>query len=507
MEGKFSRSKNTFRNMFTGLSTQIINNIFQFICRTVFIETLGKEYLGLSGLFINILQILNLAELGFASTIMYTLYGAIYSKDEKKINSLMTFFKKVYLLVGIVILIIGLGLMPFLNFIVKDVSNNINIHFYFFIYLVQAIVSYFFFAYKSVLLEADQKRYVADIYTFFTNVLMNILQIISLIVFKSFSIYICISIFTTILKNILISISVDKKYPYIKNKSERLSSIEEKGILKKVYAMGLYKISDVIVNSTDTIIISSFISVSLVGIYSNYMMIFGVIRLVIANVFNSFTASVGNLLVSGYREYNEFIFRCINFINFWITGICSVCFLILFQDFIYLWIGNTYLLNYSTVFILVINFMTIYLYNAVKTYKDATGLFEKGKYRPVFTSLLNLILSIYLANEYGISGIFLGTIVARMSTTWWFDAWLIYKYTFSMSPKNYFLRYIRSVIIILVSYYITKIITDLFHGISWTNLILKLIIVLLTTNSIYFLLFYRSEEFKYLLQKVRKTNE
>jgi O-antigen/teichoic acid export membrane protein len=489
------------RNIVTGIGGQLLNNLLKFICRTVFIYTLGKEYLGISSLYINILSVLSISELGFSSAITYSLYKPLAENDIPKVQALMNFFRRAYKIIGLIILGVGLLLMPFLPNLMKGVSEKINIYLFYVLYLIQTSVSYFFFAYKATLLIADQKKYISDFVIYSTQVIMIIIQIIILLFTRSFLFYTIIMIVGNIVQNLAIAKVADKKYKYLKKNNVCLDNADRKDVYKRVYAMSLYKVSTTIVNSTDNLIISSFISVLAVGIYDNYYLIVNAVRSMVVVVFQAFTASLGNLFVTESKERNEFIFRCVNFLNFWVVGFCSICFLVLFQPFITLWIGSEYVFDYYIVVIIVANYATCYLQNAVLVYKDASGLFVKGKYRAVVSAVLNFVLSIILVQYWGIAGVFMGTIISRLLTTWWYDAWLLYKHGFGMSPVKYYARYIRSCAIIAIVTLLINFVSMPLSGVKWENLIVKLIICVFLVNMVFYLLFGRSEEFIYIVDK------
>lgn len=496
-----SRSENSMRNIVTGIGGQLLNNFLKLLCRTVFIYTLGKEYLGISSLYTNILSILSISELGFSSAITYSLYKPLAENDIPKVQALMNFFRRAYKIIGLLILGVGLLLIPFLSHLMNGVTERINIYLFYILYLIQTSVSYFFFAYKATLLIADQKKYISDIVIYNTQVIVIIIQIIILLFTHSFLLFTVIAIVGNVAQNLVIAKVADKKYKYLKKSNVSLDNTNKKDVYRRVYAMSLYKVSTTIVNSTDNLIISSFISVLAVGIYDNYYLIVNAVRSMVIVVFQAFTASLGNLFATESKERNEFIFRCINFLNFWVVSFCSVCFLVLFQPFITLWIGSEYVFDYYIVVIIVANYATCYLQNAVLVYKDASGLFVKGKYRAVVSAVLNLILSIILVQYWGISGVFMGTIISRILTTWWYDAWLLYKHGFGMSPVKYYLRYIRSCTIIAIVTLLINFVSMPLSDTTWCNLVIKLIICIVAVNMIFYLLFGRSEEFIYIVDK------
>lgn len=495
---KHSRTKNSFYNVCSSLLEYFFKIILVFVTRTIFIKKLGTEYLGLDGLFTNILSIMSITELGLSSAIIFGLYKPLVKKDTKKINILMYVYKKCYLYIGVVILILGLILMPFLPNFINSTYNFGNIYIIFFLYLLQTLSTYWVLAYKEAILIADQKKYKLVIITNSILFLKFILQLISLLFFKSFELFIIFGIITTVIRNRLVAYIVNKNYPYLKKyNKEKLPQKEKKDLIKNVIGMSMYKISSTIMTSTDNIVISAFISLTITGIYSNYLLIVSNIRLVLNSIFNSVTASVGNLYAEGDKKKSEFIFRCINFLNFWIFGFVAICLWELLNPFITLWVGEEYIFNKIIVLVVVLNFITDGLQQAVILYKDACGLFWKGKLRPVFSAISNIIISVILVRFLGILGVILGSIISRMITTWWFDPYLVYHNAFQMSQKKYYIRYFKSLLIIIMSALLIDSLTLFINNIILIFAI-KLILCLIIPNIIFWLFNKNTEEFTYL---------
>jgi len=499
------RTINSFKNIITGISGQVLTIFLQFASRTVFIYVLGKEYLGISALFTNILSILSVTELGIGTAIVYSLYKPLVEKDIKKISSTMNFLKKAYFIVGFTIAVLGLLLMPFLPHIIKGTTGLVNIKLVYLLYLFQSVSSYWFFAYKGALLQADQKKYIANIIRYIVSVITVIAQIVVLILFRSFLSYVLIGVVSHLCINIITARKVDKMYPYLKdNKKETLSKEERRVIYKNLFGVSMYKINSTIVRSTDNIVISMYISTIAVGLYSNYHLIVGTLIRMAKMIFSSFTASVGNLFVSESKERSVFIFKCLSFLSFWLYGFSSICLWILFNPFIILWVGKEYLFAEYIVLVIVLDFLMDGYQQVSISYKDACGLFWQGKYRPIATAVLNIAISIILAPRIGIAGVLLGTIISRLLTTWWFEPWMIYKYAFNRSPIQYFKKYIGFFILVIATGAITQVATIPYMENTLFNFMIKFLLCIIIPNSIFFLLFRKSDEFKYILSSIKR---
>ena len=496
-----SRTTNSLRNAGTAIGGQLLNNVLKLVCRTAFIYTLGQEYLGISSLYANILTILNITELGFASAVTYSLYDPLARDDKESIRYIMAFFRTAYRVIGLVVLVLGLGLMPLLPKLMTGVTDKVDIYQYYLIYLAQTVVSYLFFAYKSTLLVADQQKYAVDLVNYLCQVVMNLAQIAVLFLTRSFLLYTLLAIVTNIVQNITTAILVDRRYPYLKGPAKKLTKAEGRQIVQRVYAASLYKVSTAVGVATDNLVISSMVSVLAVGLYNNYAMIVGIIQTLLSSIFQGVSSSLGNLYATESREKNEFVFRSLNLLNNFFVTTCSVCFLILFQPFITLWVGKSYLLPFSVVVTAVVNFATNYLQNVVQIYKNASGVFVRGKYRALATAVLNLGISILLAKRMGITGVLLGSIISRMVTTWWFDGWLLYRAGFGMSPWPYFRDCFLTGFFTAACYGCVKLLFFWVKTPGWGSLLLMGFACALIPSALYFAVYCRSEEFAYLKSK------
>lgn len=500
---KESRTKNSIKNFSYAAFTQIINTLINFIARTIFIKILGQEYLGINGLFTNILTVLSFAELGIGSAIIFSMYQPIEKKDEEKLKSLMQLYKKAYRIIGIVVLLIGLSVTPFLDFIIKD-SPNIpeKLWFIYLLFLVNTAFSYFF-TYKKSIISAHQKEYIINRYKLIFYLIKNVLQIVLLLLTRNFIIYLLIQILCTFLENIVLSKKADKMYPYLKDeKFKEIAKEEKKNIFKNIKSLAVYKFGSIILNGTDNIIISKLIGVIVVGIYSNYILIITSVTSVVGTALTSFTASIGSLNAIASKEQKEKVFYEILFITVWVYGGCTIALLILLNPFIKIWIGDDYLLNYWTIVAIVLHFYINGIQFAGYTFRTTSGLFTKGKIAPIIATMINIILSIGLGYKYGITGIILATSIARLISTTWIDPFLLHKYEFKTSMTKFFVKYIKYFVIVVTNYCICYYITS-FIGEGILNFIIKTIIVAIVPNLIFLLVFFRMPEFTNVLKRIK----
>lgn len=500
-----SRTENSIINSAMSIVTQVLTVVLNFAVKTVFIKMLNDEYLGVNGLFTNIITMLSLADLGIGIAIPYSLYKPLAKKDEHKINVLMNFYKKVYTIIGIAVLLIGLSLTPFLGLIIKDIPKNVpHLSLIYILFVIHSASSYFF-VYKKFLIDSDQKGYITSRIIFTFSTLLSIIQIILLVTTKNYISFLLSSIILVIIQNIYISSKANKLYPFIKNKTdEKLEKEDMEGIKKNVSSLFIYKVGTVIMNGTDNIIISKFIGLIIVGFYSNYVLIINSITTVLNQIFNAITSSIGNLVVTTNKKRSKEVYDNLNFANFWLYALFGVCIIVLINPFINIWIGKKYVMGFSIVFLLVLNFYVLGMQSVTNSFRNAYGLFWIAKYRPIIMVIINIVISVVLVQFIGIEGVLIGTLISRLLTTAWLDPYIVHKYGFEISPKSYYVDYLKYLVIftaisIILNYFVSMItINNIFI------LILIAILVVISVNVILVLLFFKTSEFNYFYDKIKK---
>lgn len=500
-----SRTENSIINSAMSIVTQVLTVVLNFAVKTVFIKMLNDEYLGVNGLFTNIITMLSLADLGIGIAIPYSLYKPLAKKDEHKINVLMNFYKKVYTIIGIAVLLIGLSLTPFLGLIIKDIPKNVpHLSLIYILFVIHSASSYFF-VYKKFLIDSDQKGYITSRIIFTFSTLLSIIQIILLVTTKNYILFLLSSIILVIIQNIYISSKANKLYPFIKNKTdEKLEKEDMEGIKKNVSSLFIYKVGTVIMNGTDNIIISKFIGLIIVGFYSNYVLIINSITTVLNQIFNAITSSIGNLVVTTNKKRSKEVYDNLNFANFWLYALFGVCIIVLINPFINIWIGKKYVMGFSIVFLLVLNFYVLGMQSVTNSFRNAYGLFWIAKYRPIIMVIINIVISVVLVQFIGIEGVLIGTLISRLLTTAWLDPYIVHKYGFEISPKSYYVDYLKYLVIFIA---ISTILNYFVSMIAINNifiLILIAILVVISVNVILVLLFFKTSEFNYFYDKIKK---
>jgi O-antigen/teichoic acid export membrane protein len=497
------RTINAMKNVITALTGQALSIVVSFIARIYFVKTLGLDYLGVNGLFTNILSILSVAEFGVGSAIIFSLYKPLAEKEEQKVKELLNFYKNIYRVIALIILLGGLALFPFLDVIIKDKPNVPNLNLIYFIFLFNTIISYFFI-YKRSLIYADQKSYINSLYQYSFFTLMNIAQIILLLVTGNYLLFLFAQSVRIILENLLVSRKANKMFPYVKKlKNEKLSKEDRKPIFQNIKAMMYHRLGGAVVSNTDNIIISSFVGVSWVGLYSNYYLITSGINTVCEQFFSSFTAIVGNLNALESKEKSHSVYKVLLLTNFWIFGFSTISLSQLFTPFITQWLGEKFLLNNMIVTLIIINFFITGMRKSTLLFRDALGLFWYDRYKPVFEAAINVLASVPLAKMYGISGVFLGTLISTMLTNFWVEPYILYKYGFKRSSKEYFLKYMVYLLLFVIAGAATMYICDFITSKTWVAFFVRLIICMLVPNSIFLICFYKTQEFKFLFDRLK----
>lgn len=499
------RSSNSIKNAIIAAIMNMITILVGFVAQKVFVITLGNEYLGLNGLFNNVLSMLAVVELGFGSAIIYHLYKPIAEENEKEIKILMKFYKKTYRIIALVIFILGLIVMPFLKCIVGEVSITDNIYILFFLALIDIVASYLL-TYKRSILYANQKTYITNLIHIGYVILMNACEIALLFLTNNYIIYLMTKIVFRILENVVITIIANKMYPFIIEKTEAdLDSNTKNDILLKVKGLLFHKIGGSLVLGTDNIIISNIFGVVTVGLYSNYNMIINAVSNLFGQVFSSITATIGNLLVEGNKEKSYDIYKKILFLNSWIYCFAGTCILCLMEPFICIWMGKDYVLPYGVLIVLVINFYIQGMRKTSAGFKEAAGIFYEDRYIPIIESVINVIASIILAKLFGLIGVFIGTLLSSMALFLYSYPIFVYKALFNRKYtefiKEHFKYLIISNIVVVITVFVTR---QLNISGFFVTLIVNTIICVIVPNLLYVLIFHKKDEFQYYINLAKK---
>jgi len=491
------RTHKSIKNVGIMLLTQFITLVLTFASRTVFIKSLGAEYLGLNGLFFNILSALSLAEMGIGTAIAYALYKPIAENDTEQIKSILAFYRKCYFFIGISIIAIGCLMLPFLPYLIKgEVGVPVNIYHVYLCFLTNSVIAYFF-AHKRTIIDETQNKYLTTLVDFSINTIVTVVQIIIIWQFKDYMAFLFARIFGTTIGSAIIFIFANRKFPYIMEKAAALSSQTKKSIWSNVSILFFHKLGSVAILGTDFLIISAFVGIEAVGIYSNYTLIVGTIT-VFCNLFIAGAdASIGNAIATLTKEEVYSVFRKMAFLIFCIGGLSTVCLVNLLNPFIELWAGKDYLLSNSVVYVIVANFFFMQNRLLIIAFRNDAGIFRPDMYKPLIEVAFNLSLSIFLVRIYGVLGVLIGTLANTFFINIWVEVYIAHKYIFATSVAGYLKMYGVQILALFIScistLYINNFI-EIFVG--------KVAISILITAIVYLLFFFRTKEFKYFARLI-----
>ncbi len=505
------RKNNAIKSSAFGAAANIIKIVLAFVYRTLFLAFLSKEYLGVNGLFSNILQILSLAELGVTTAITFRFYQPISDNDVRKVGMLMNYFKKVYLVIAAIIMGAGMAILPFVKFLIKDTSeipSDINIYFIYFLFLANTVSSYIF-VYKLTLLSADQKGYKLSLINIVTTFIQYLAQILTLVISKNYTFTLLFGIVATLITNFIFSELVKRKYRPVFEEKEMLSKEERKQIMKDTRATMYHKIGTVVLTGTDSAILSKMVSLAATGLYSNYSMIIMNIQNVLGQLLGNFVSSLGNARINMDSEQYYRLYKRVNFIGLWISTVSTVCLYIVIDDFIYVWLGENYLFDQTTTVFLCLQFFIGVSRSVNSSFTNASGLFVKDRIRPLIEAAINLVVSIILAKQLGIMGVFIGTVVSSVATVCWREPYILFKYDFQRSVSEYWKNYFSFVGILgcfcvvmrLFKRYVLRLNMNI-----WIVLI-EAAIVFMCINTVLVLIFRKKEEYAYLVDLLKEIKK
>lgn len=506
-----SRLNNSISNIKSGIVYKCVNLILKFLLRTVFIYSLGQSYVGINGVFSNILSVLSLTELGVGTAIIYDTYKPIAEGNKIEITQIFKYYRKVYYIIGIIIFVAGMLICPFLKYIVNGVDDVPYITVIYILTVISTVSSYFFAQYSSII-EANQKQSIVSNYNIIGSFIKTVLEVLVLVCFKSYIVYLVIEILVGVFINILIASKALKLYPYLSDKVNPIRSEKVRKIWKNAFSAFSIKTASTVVNSTDNILISSLITTLVAGSYSTYLLIVMSVQQIVYTLKTGIMASVGNLCVSGSYADKQKIFKNAMFVFSFINGIICACFMVGLTPFIKLWAGDSYVLQNSVVIVIVINYYLRGMQWPIEVFYNADGLYRHFKFKPWLEVTLNIIISYLLAKKIGILGIIIGTTISELMTTTWYDIYVTNKYSLKGSLKQYWIRnmkYICTVIILnSVAMYLANII-------MLDNIYIELVIKCLVAGGVvgigYIMIWFRSDEFKYyyntVLNKIKSSRK
>ena len=452
-----TRSKYAALNASMGIIFQLINGIVNVILRRVILQTIGINYLGVNGLFSNILQLLGLVESGFGVAIVYLLYKPIADNDEIQISRYLNYFRKIYSTIAMLVLVIGMLFIPVLKIIIPNNPFSYKITIVYYLLFLLNTVSSYFLAYKQSFLNACQQQYYVSIISIISCLMFTVLKCVALVFCNNYIIYLILIIANTCFINILVSVSVDKKFKYLRQyKKEKLQKELKNKIKGDVKALFLHKIGGYVLNGTDNLVITYFVGLAADGIYTNYALVISMLNIFINQLFNAVVPAFGSIIVedqvnNSNRIYD--IFKTAYFVSFLLYGSCALILFSLFQPFVVLWTGGEeYTLRIEIVYLIIINFYLGGMRAVPNAVKSAAGIYRQDKFSPICEAIINLIVSIALAYRYGIIGVIAGTIISGLCMPFWTAPYYVYRDLFKMPFKNFLRRVVYYLVYLVIGF-------------------------------------------------------
>lgn len=497
-----NRIENTRRNAQATSLSMIITGVLSFLERMVFIRSLSAEYLGITGLFTNIISVLSFAELGLSGAIAYALYEPLEYKNHAQIIALMRFFRKAYRLIGIGIFLLGLCVIPFLPSLIK-LNNVPHVTAYFMIYLVGTALTYFC-SYKLTLFEADQKQYVNTIGENIGWSLQYLLQMAIVFFTRNYFLYLMVMVVINLSKFLIISHLATKSYPFLKEKQrEKINPTLLLKVKKNVGGLIVNKLGNIAVTSTDNILISALIGIAILGSYSNYQMIILGVENFLWIFPSSLIASVGNLAISADKDKLQNTFQSLYFCSYLLYGTATILLFVISDPLVSLCFGQQYVFPFSTTLLLCLNFYLKGMRAMLAAFRASLGLYWSDRYRPLVEAGLNLGISIFLAQFWGLNGIIMGTTISTLATGFWIEPHVIYHDGFTKHSRWFFLDYAFYTFITIINAGLCYFACKLIHLGGLLDLICQTLTTITISSLTFYVVFGKTKYMKQIIDTLK----
>lgn len=498
-----NRTRSSMLNLTFGTINQTVSMLLNFLSRTIFIQTLGVGYLGINGLFADILMLLSLAELGLRTSMAYTFYKPLAEEDALKVALLTQFYRKVYHTIAVFVTIVGISLVPFLDYLVNLDEAIPYLKVYYLFFLGDIVASYFF-VYKTSVIEADQKKYLITKYQMYVNVVKIALQVLVLLLTQNYFLYLTLQIASTLINNLLISKKATQLYPMIKERQGKLAPHERKNIFVNMRSMFIFKMSTTLMKGTDNILMSVLFGTIWVGIYSNYYLVITSLENFVSVIYMSITASLGNVIALEKPDKRLEIFGLTHTVSLMLTTFTTACLALLLNDFIYVWLGEEFVISTLFLSAAMLNFYLKMVTYPVQSFRQATGLYIQTRYVMLLAAILNLILSVLLAKIIGISGILFASALAQLLTYFWYEPRLLFQQYFEEGTSEYFLSIFKNLLTTFFLIAVLLLILQNFTIDTWVSFFIKAFFVAIISVIFIILTHHQRNEFKQLVKRLKK---
>ncbi len=493
---RIERTKNTIKNVKIGLFLKIFQMIVPFLMRTAMIYFMGVQYLGLNSLFASILQVLNLAELGVGNAMVFSMYKPIAEDNTKTICALMVLYRKYYRLIGLVIGIVGLLLTPVVPMLISGaIPDELNVYVLYLLNLGATVLTYWLFAYKNCLLQAHQRVDVASLITMATYALQGVVQLVILLMYKNYYLYVIVALATQAINNVVTALVTTKMYPHYRPKGT-LDKAEVAGINQKIRDLFTGKIGTVVLKSSDSIIISAFLGLTVLAVYQNYYFIVASVIAVIEILLSSMMAGLGNSYILESKEKNYKDLEKFSFMFLWLIGVCTCCFLGMYQPFMELWTGKEFMLEFGAVICFAAYFFVYTLNRLLNVYKDAAGLWHEDRLRPLVTAMVNLLLNLLMVKDWGVYGVLLSTVLSMVFVGMpWVIHNLFHLFFDRSMMRSYIIQVLRQFLLTAISGLLVSLLCAQICVTPWLRLLICAAVSCVIPNVLFFICLRKEEQF------------
>lgn len=499
-----SRISNSIKNVFYGTIKYSIMIVVPFFIRTILIYRLGTEYAGVTSLFSSILQVLSLTELGFSSAVVFSLYDPVAKNDREKISALLGLFKRIYIVCGAIILVVGLCICPFIKVLISgEYPKDINIYLVFIILLFNTAISYLLCGYKSVLFIAFQRDDIVSKCQIISNIMMYMLQVIILLSIKNYMLYVICMLVGTITNNIFMHIYSKKMFPDITSYGI-VDKNEKKHIYSNVKSLFGHQLDMVIINSADNIIISTFVGLYALTVYNNYYYVVSAVLSMLIMIANAFVASIGNSIAIENKDKNYKDFLSFTYLLGMVNVGATVMMLVLFQDFMVIWMGTSRIFDFSTVVLLVLSFYIRQFRRSILTYKNAAGVWHLDRHKPYIAAGFNIVVNIFLVNIIGINGVIISTIFSMVLIEIPWETVAMFKGYFKRNVLEYIKIQMLLIFKLLIISLICLYIGNLYHAESIFQFMIKGIATFIVTSILLLVISAKDYEFEILCLRIKR---
>lgn len=491
------RLKKSMINSLSNILIYFISMIPLFIVRKVFLTQLGEELLSVNSLFSDIIGVMSIFELGIGTAIIFSLYKPFADDDRIKVKGYLDYYQKFYRRVGLVILLVGVLLVPFISRFVKSDMVIPYLGGYFILYLSNTVLSYFF-TYKTCILQVAQEGYKVTLATTLSKLVISIFQIFVLIKYQNYYAYLVLEIIVNLVYYVLINSYIDKRYAWLSKTNGEIEKSEEENLIKNIKAMFMHKIGSLVINSTDSLVIANFVSLISVGQFKSYRMVIAAVETLTWKGMSGIIASIGNLIAEADEDSIYQVHKRLFFLNFWAVSFIIISLFNTLNQFIALWLGVDQLLDSFTFIVILLNCYFSLMRSSVESFKEGAGVYHEDRYAPLAESIINLVASIILVQWIGLPGVFLGTMISNLAVVFWVKPLVVYRHLFKRPVVDYFMTYFKYILIGMIPLMISAWLTAPFKytytmGAFTINVVINIVVI----NMFYLIIFWNNHEFDY----------